>query len=297
MLGSATILTTAVLAWPGAAEAAPETFNTALPVAKGAVVFREQAVVNQSGNDPSWAQRDRTVWSSVSVLGYGLNSDLALFGVIPYVNKRIELTKNGARRARSAHGVGDISLFGRYTAYKRNFRGGSFRVAPFVGVKLPTGANREKDSFGLLPAVVQPGSGSWDPFAGVVLTYQTLAYQFDAQASYKANTRADNFEFGDVARLDTSFQYRIWPRKLEGGVPGFVYAIMEANLIHQDKNQNGGISDPDTNGTRLFLVPGLQYVTKDWIAEAAVQLPVVQDLNGTALENDYISHIGFRVNF
>ncbi len=44
-------------------------------------------------------------------------------------------------------------------------------------------------------------------------------------------------------------------------------------------------------------MPGLQYVTKRWIVEAGVQIPVVQDLNGTALEKDYIFRAGFRFNF
>ena len=292
-----TVLALIVFAWPGAAGAAPETFNTALPVAEGEFIFREQVVLDQSGDDPSGAERDRTAWSAISVLGYGVNSDLALFGVVPYVDKRLELIENGARRARSARGLGDVSLFGRYTVFKRNFRGGNFRIAPFAGIELPTGDDDESDSFGLLPASVQPGSGSWDPFGGIVLTYQTLDYQIDAQVSYKINTEAGGFEFGDVARLDVSFQYRLWPRNLGRGVPGFLYGILEANLIHQEKNRSGGADDANSNGTRLFLVPGLQYVTKRWIAEAAVQFPVVQDLNGTALEKDYIARAGFRVNF
>ncbi len=76
-----------------------------------------------------------------------------------------------------------------------------------------------------------------------------------------------------------------------------LYGVLEANFIHQDKNRSAGVEDPNSGGTRLFLVPGLQYVTKRWIVEAAVQLPVVQDLNGTALENDYIVRAGFRFNF
>lgn len=277
--------------------AAPQTFNTALPVAKGEFIFREQAVTDQSGDDPSGAGRDRTALAAISVFGFGVNSDLALFGVVPYVDKRLELTENGGRRARSARGFGDVSLFGRYTVFKRNFRGGSFRIAPFAGAEFPTGNDEVRDSFGLLPASVQPGSGSWDIFSGIVLTYQTLDFQIDAQASYKVNTEANDFEFGDIARLDVSFQYRLWPRALKGGVPGFVYGILEANLIAQEKNRRGGVDDADSNGTRLFLVPGLQYVAKRWIAEAAVQIPVLQNLNGTALKNDYIARAGFRVNF
>jgi hypothetical protein len=287
----------AAAGWTGAAWSAPITFNTALPVAKGEFVFREQFVLDQSGDDPGGADRDRTAWAAVSVLGYGVNGDLALFGVVPYVDRSLDMTVGGARRSRGAAGLGDVALFGRYTVFKDNFRGGNFRVAPFAGLELPTGDDDESDAFGRLPASVQPGSGSWDPFGGVVLTYQTLDFQIDAQASYRANTEANGFEFGDVARLDASFQYRLWPRDLGGGVPGFLYGIVEANLVYRDENRTGGRDDPDSGGTTLFLVPGLQYVTKRWIAEAAVQLPAVQDLNGTALEKDYVARAGFRVNF
>ncbi len=295
--GSLAAALSAVLAWTAAAWSAPITFNTALPVAKGEFVFREQFVLDQSGDDPSGADRDRTAWAAVSVLGYGVNSDLALFGVVPYVDRSLDMTVGGSRRSRSAAGLGDVSLFGRYTVFKENFRGGNFRIAPFAGLEFPTGDDDESDAFGRLPASVQPGSGSWDPFGGIVLTYQTLDFQIDAQASYRANTEANDFEFGDVARLDASLQYRLWPRELGGGVPGFLYGIVEANLIFQDKNRSGGIDDPNSNGTRLFLVPGLQYVTKRWIVEGAVQLPVFQDLHGTALEKDYVVRAGFRVNF
>ena len=287
----------AALGWAGAAWGAPITSNTALPVAEGEFVFREQIVVDQSGDDPSGAERDRTAWSAVSVLGYGVNSDLTVFGVVPYVDKRLELTEGGERRAHSAHGLGDVTLFGRYTVFKNNFPGGNFRVAPFAGVEMPTGDDDESDAFGRKPASVQPGSGSWDPFGGIVATYQTLDFQIDAQIAYKANTEANDFEFGDVARLDASLQYRLWPRQLKGGVPGFLYGVLETNLIHKDKNRIAGVDNPNSGGTTLLLVPGMQYVTRRWIVEAAVQLPVVQDLNGTALENDYIVRAGFRFNF
>jgi len=150
---------------------------------------------------------------------------------------------------------------------------------------------------GTLPATLQLGSGSWDPFAGVVATYQTLEFQVDVSASYKINTEANDFEFGDEARFDASLQYRLWPRELGSGVPAFVYGVLEANLIHKGKNRSGGVTDRNSGGTTLFLVPGLQYASKRWVFETAVQLPAVQDLNGTALEKDFIVRGGFRVNF
>ncbi len=126
----------------------------------------------------------------------------------------------------------------------------------------------------------------------MVATYQTLDYQVDAQISYK-----NGFEFGDELRLDGSLQYRQWPRELGAGVPGFLYGVIEANLLHRDENEINGIEDGDSGGTSLHLSPGLQYITKRWVVEAIVQIPVVQDLNGAAQEDDFTVLAGFRVNF
>ena len=261
---------------------APQTFNTALPVGTGEFVFRGQFVLDQSGDDPSGADRDRTAWALVSVLGYGITRDIAVFGALPTVDKSLNVNVGASRRSRGASGIGDVAVFARYTAFKRDWPGRTFRIAPFAGIEAPTGNDDERDALGLLPPSVQPGSGSWDPFGGIVATYQTLA-QIDGQASYRANTKANGFAFGDVARLDGSLQYRLWPRRLRGGVPGFLYGVIEANLIYRDNNR-AGIADANSGGTTLFLLPGLQYVTKRWIVEAGAQIPVIQDLNGTALE-------------
>jgi len=276
---------------------APITFNTALPVAKGEFVFREQFVISQSGHAPSATHQDRTVWSAVSVLGFGITGKLAVFGILPYVNKDLDLTVSGQRRNRNADGLGDTSLFGRYTLYQQDWPGRTLRVAPFAGFKAPTGKDDERDSLGRLPPSVQAGTGSWDAFGGVVASYQTLDYEIDSQISYRGNGQTSRFEAGDEARLDASLQYRLWPRILGAGVPGFWYGVIESNLVYQEKNQVSDEVDPDSGGTRWFLTPGFQYVTKRWVFEGAVQLPVVQDLNGSALENDYIVRAGFRVNF
>lgn len=116
--------------------AAPITFNTALPVAKKEFIFRQQFVVNQSGHDPSVSDRDRTAWSSLSVLGYGVSSKLALFGVLPYVNKSLDSTVSGQRINRDDDGLGDVSLFGRYTVYQQDWPGRTLRIAPFAGFNI-----------------------------------------------------------------------------------------------------------------------------------------------------------------
>lgn len=279
------------------ATAAPQTFNTALPVAQGQFVFREQFVYRKATDDPSPAERELHVRGGVSVLGYGVTGDVAAFATLPYLDKELDVTTPAGRIMRDTSGFADARLFGRYTAYQDDAPGRTFRIAPFFGVELPTGDDNDSDNLGRLPAPLQVGSGSWDPFGGIVLTYQTLDYQLDAQASYKLNTRANGFEFGDEARLDASLQDRIWPRELQAGVPGFLYAVLEGNFFYADNNKKNGARASDSGGTAFFLSPGIQYVTKRWIIEGLVQLPVSQNLNGAALEDDFIVRAGFRLNF
>lgn len=273
--------------------AAPLTFNTALPVSKGEYILREQFVVNKSSDDPSSENRDRTELSIVSTLVYGVTPDFTLFTTIPYTDRRLESNTN----TRSARGIGDTKIFGRYTVYQDDFKGGTFRIAPFAGLKLPTGEDNKTDSSGTLPRSVQTGTGSWDIFGGLVATYGSVNWEIDGQISYQSNNEASNFEAGDTARADASLQYRLLPVKLSSDTDYFINGVLEANLIHTDKNKTGGVDDPNGGGTTLFIVPGIQYAAQSWIAEMGVQIPVMQDLNGTALENDYIWRTGFRVIF
>lgn len=278
--------------------AAPQTFNTALPVAEGEFVTREFGFARQRSDGPNPLNRKVDIIGGVAVLGYGLSGTLSVFGVLPVLDKKLKLTTpTGQKITRNTSGIGDMKLFARYTAFKTDAPGRTLRIAPFAGIELPTGDNRDRDRFGRLPATFQLGSGSWDPFAGIIGTFQTLDFEIDVQASAKFNRRADGFEFGDAYGLDASLQYRLWPRELTGDVPGFFYGVIEGNLAYNQKNRIRGVRDRNSGGTSLFVAPGLQYVTRRWIAEAIVQIPVLQDLNGGAIRDDFIARAGVRFNF
>ena len=276
---------------------APVTFNTALPVGGGQFVARAVVVSSRSGDDPGTTDRDLSATAVISVLGHGVTPRLAVFGVLPYADKDLDMTVGGSRLSRSARGIGDVSLFGRFTLLQRDQPGRTIRVAPYAGVEAPTGDDDERDGLGRLPAALQSGTGAWDAFGGVVATYQVLALQVDGQVSYRVNNEANGFDPGDEARLDGSLQYRLWPRTLGAGVPDFLYGVLEMNLVHRDKHEIDGAMDDNSGGTTLYLAPGLQYVSKRWIVEGVVQLPVIENLNGNALETDFVVRAGVRFNF
>lgn len=269
--------------------AAPITFNTGLPVSVGHWVGRAQAVYGEAGSAGNEIEEVR----SITVLGYGATPDLALFGVIPWVSRDLDLAAGGSREA---SGLGDIGLFARYTAYRRDVSGGTFRVAPFLGVELPTGENRKSDALGRLPPALQPGSGAWDTFGGVVASWATLDWTVDGQVSWQANARADGVELGDVFKADLALYKRLLPAELSADTASFLLGGVELNFEDETRTRTGGVADPDSGGRRLFLTPGLQYARKLWMAEAAVQIPLSQDLHGANVERDFALLIGLRLN-
>jgi hypothetical protein len=77
----------------------------------------------------------------------------------------------------------------------------------------------------------------------------------------------------------------------------FVYGVLEISANYYEHNRVNGVTDPNSGGFQVYLTPGLQYATRRWIADFGVKVPIVNDLNGTALEPDYSILTSIRINF
>jgi len=271
----------ALVALAPLAEAAPITFNTALPLSEGEGVVRQQIIYSHASDDRLGLRREVDTFKSVSVAGYGVTSKLAVFGVLPIVKRDTEI----GPVSNSVSGLGDATLFARYQIYQKDGPGRTMRLAPFAGVVLPTGET------GLT------GDGSTDVFGGLVLTAASTDWNFDTQIKYVANGQANGLQRGNTISLDGSLQYRLRPGKIDAQTTGFLFGVIEASLSHAENDQLAGIDDANTGGDLLILSPGLQYATRRWIAEAAIRVPVSTNLNGTALAPDYSVLASLRVNF
>lgn len=264
-----------------AAFAAPITFNTALPVSKGEIILREQFIVSQSSDSFGGIERDVTVIKGVSVLGFGVARGLAVFGVLPVVN--IDREIGGIKSSET--GLGDATVFARLEVMRWDSPGRTVRIAPLAGLVIPSGEEG------------RTGDGSLDVFAGVILTAATTDWVFDSQIKYVVNNEAKGFQRGDTASADASLQYRLFPNQISESSGGFLFGVLEANVTYLDENRLAGIADPNSGGVQVFLSPGVQYAAKRWIAETAIRIPVVNDLNGSALEPDYSVIASLRLNF
>lgn len=261
--------------------AAPIGTNTALPLSSDEIIVREQFVATHSSDSVGDVSRHIDRFEARTVLGYGLSSKLAFFGVLPLVH--VDRTIGGA--GTSEFGLGDASFFGRYEIYRADDAGKTRRIAPYAGIRVPSG----RDGI--------TGDGSVDLFGGIIATVATTQWVLDSQLRYDLNREADGFERGDTVSFETSFQYRLSPSKISRDTTGFVFGVLELSANYAERNRVSDVIDANSGGFQLSVTPGIQYATRRWIADLGVKVPIVNNLNGTALAPDYSILTSFRVNF
>ena len=260
-----------------AAEAAPITFNTALPVSDGEVIIRGQFVFTESSGENTNINR----FTAQTINGYGITPKWSVFGVIPLTH--IETETGGVTS--DSFGLADVVLFSRYEVLRLDGRGATARLAPIFGVRLPTGEDG------------QTGDGSVDIFGGLIGTIATTNYNLGSQLVYTVNREADGFEAGDTLAFDASLQYRLWPQKLSAATAGFLFGVIEGNVTWQDDARFGGVLADGTGGASFSLSPGAQYATQRWIFDLAVTIPIADSFNNDSIRPDYSVLTSLRVNF
>lgn len=275
---SATLCALAVFA-SGAATAAPITTNTALPISEDEAIVRFQIAATRASDTVGGVEREANTTEARAVLGYGLTPKLAVFVVAPVVHLDAHI---GAAEI-NEFGLGDAELITRYELIRRDGLGRTFRLAPFVGLRLPTGDSGET------------GDGSLDIFGGLIATFATVDWQIDAEIGADANREADGFDRGDAAHLNVSLQRRLGSIGPRGGE--VVYGVFETSVMYVGEDRVASAEDPDSGGALVFVAPGLQIASRRWIADLAVRAPVSTNMNGTALAPDITVFASVRVNY
>lgn len=249
------------------------TFPGASPISAGNVIVRMQPEVLNYTDDVRSAYEK-------SVLIYGASPDLAFIVQNSTLVANTGLTADG--KAANAIGFGDTLIEGRYTVFQRDGIGSTFRIAPYLGVNIPTGMDSANT---LLPRSLQPGTGAWASRDALTMSYQTLYWNGGAEAGYQANDVADGYHFGNTFFADAGFHYLLWPHNLEGVVPAELYASLEANYTSTTANRMSGVKVNGTGGHMLLLDPGLIYTTPGYSLSFTGFLPAYQQVrdNGARL--------------
>ncbi|MBW7898888.1 hypothetical protein B188_06740 [Candidatus Brocadiaceae bacterium B188] len=162
----------------------------------------------------------------------------------------------------AVEGFGDMTLMGLYKVYTDNSDFPTKKLTAGMGLKLPTGKNDEEtDSGHLVHAMMQPGTGSWDPIFLMNYMHTLSPVILQTNLMYHLTTKGDEgYEFGDKVSLDLVARYPI---------AGYLNPGLELNLFHagQDKDHDGKYSRPDvslidnpdnTGITSVSITPSLQ---------------------------------------
>ncbi|WP_024298471.1 transporter [Methylomicrobium lacus] len=233
---------------------------------------------------------------------YGVTDDLTLGLRVPYIlrsNIRSpdepedegspvdHVTKMG-----DANGFGDVRFFGQYRFFHTDDN--LNHVALLFSLKTPTGRTSVKDNQGnFFEAHHQPGSGSWDPSMGLAFTRTMGAFSLDTSGLYTVATKgAQNTNLGD------SFEYNIALSYAFGAPVRNAFfassnnapwtAILELNGEWRDKQETGGLSDPNSGGNTVYISPGVRFSGgKHWNTALSFGAPIVKDFNGYQTPPDY----------
>ena len=136
--------------------------------------------------------------------------------VIPTVFK--EMKRGGMKL--SSSGLGDVLLFAKYVILQVDRPRETFRLAPKVVLKLPTGDDQEAPSL---------GSGSTDFSFGFVTAWLRDRVGVYADALYMARGKANSLEYGNGLAYNLALAFRMAPRVYRTYPAQQVNAYLELN--------------------------------------------------------------------
>lgn len=244
-------------------------------------------------------------------IAWGITDDLTVGVTFPYVERHDireshhDMGVGEAEFAGDAKGFGDISLFGQYRFYSTANRD----IALLAGVKIPSGNNGEREvEGGLFGIEQQPGSGSWDPFAGLAFNQSWGRAGVSANILYTFTSEGDRqTELGNVFNYNLAMTYRAYSP--EGGhnhhhhqhslsIVDYVDVALELNGDVRDRVEISDVEEEHSGGHTLYVSPGIRIGLAHRISLfSSFGIPVVNDYNGVQSEPDYRVIGGFSIIF
>jgi len=138
---------------------------------------------------------------------WGFRPDFDLTILVPIVTNRFEMLNGPAVRET---GLGDAIALMKYRFYRRDSSRGTTQASVSVGPKIPTGeTDLVTENRTVLPASLQPGSGSTDLFLGANWTYTGLfnLRRLVADEDFHAILRSTGTQ---KTRLGSGAESRFW---------------------------------------------------------------------------------------
>lgn len=192
-------------------------------------------------------------------LTWGFYRDLDLTVLVPIMTNDFQ-THNTPTVGGT--GLGDLMILVKYRFYRRDSSRGTTQASFTVGPKLPTGrTNLTNGNGSLLPAALQPGSGSTDFFVAADWTYTGLfnVRRLVADEDFHALIRSQGTQ---ATRLGSDLESRFWLsyrpyESKDGAREWFIGPVL--TWLHAQDDRISGITQNGSGGD-VLLVGATTYV-------------------------------------
>lgn len=238
-------------------------------------------------------------------LSYGISDKLSLNVQLPYstrTNIRAGEDDGGGPEVHphaDSKGLGDASALLQYQIYDK-----AVKVSVLAGVKMPTGKSDLTEGAEVLEADLQPGSGSWDIFAGAAITKDFDVVSLHSDLLYKYNNKgvADS-QLGDVVTYNLALSYKLidhqqHPLDAKKDTDYALSTFIELNGETAKADRFAGVTAQNTGHDVIFATTGLQLATHEkYSLFLSISKPVYQNFHGVQNDIDYKASFGIGKSF
>lgn len=233
---------------------------------------------------------------------YAPTDNLTLMVMVPYLeNSMKHETGMGARFETESSGIGDVRLTGLVGLAK----GTNHSVHLNLGLSLPTGSIDEKDDTPMmadakLPYPMQLGTGTYDFLPGLTYVGNSDTWAWGAQGIARLHLGENDEDYRHGNRFDAT----AWAARTVGDSTDVSLRLTHAhwsNFHGADPDLNPGMvptADPKLRGgDRLDASLGLAWNAHESGHRLGFEfgVPVYQDLDGPALETDWVVVVGWQL--
>jgi len=241
---------------------APETAPTLFPggglISYNSIFTTRGLMPGSPGNIPETARPTLSHEGDINFTwGFYRNFDLTI--VVPVVTNQFEMVHVSSI---GGTGLGDAMVLVKYRFYRRDSSRGTTQASVTFGPKVPTGRTHLTDGSGnLLPASLQPGSGSTDFFLTANWTYTGLfnVRRLVADEDFHAILRTQGTQ---ETRLGTDLESRFWLsyrpyESKDAAREWFIGPVL--TWLHSQDDRIAGVTQGQSGGDAL-LVGATTYV-------------------------------------
>jgi len=230
--------------------------------------------------------------AAVASAHYGLFHTLQLGAIVPYVSRELKLDDPTGPDRLASSGMGDVTLYAKWRYYRWDDVGIALNFALLAGLELPTGKDDVVDKGVVLPADLQPGSASWDPFIGTAVTHEPGRWRFNAMALYKrVGEGTHEVKQGDQFFAELAAGNRFWLEPYPGP---FMRADVMLRYRHEWVDRRSGGAVGNTGGDLLTVGVNWAFRPRPTVdIQISIEVPIFEDVRGVQLKNQVAVFFGF----